>query len=55
MFAHFGAAIYLASTLEHGLAIALLYADLLTKVRAKVDTAGLETEQAASAPSSSAR
>jgi flagellar basal body-associated protein FliL len=32
-YAHFGAAVYLANTFEHGLAIALMYADFLSSVQ----------------------
>jgi hypothetical protein len=42
LFAHFGAAFYLANCFEHGLAIALMYAAFLTEQREFIKKHGLK-------------
>jgi hypothetical protein len=40
VYAHFGLAFYQANCFEHGLAIALMYADFLTRTKEKLDQTG---------------
>jgi len=41
VYAHFGLAFYEANCFEHGLAIALMYADFLTKAKERLDQTGI--------------
>lgn len=42
VYAHFGLAFYMANCLEHGIAIALMYADFLTKAKQQLTETGRE-------------